>query len=158
MSNRFHFSLWILYSVLLQKWQRVQSWGRGESCKTLICCCFAAKKSARPLISSCVPSVTSTALIWDSLTAASTPRYCHSPPIQHNVHRSLRIDSTHKQYTFYPNSGFQGKNRRFLGRKSPDMSQKQAFASKSWNCHRIIRCQRQSFHIANKTHSTALSG
>lgn len=38
-------------------------------------CCSPVKKSARPLTSSCAPSVTSTAPTWDCQTAASTPRY-----------------------------------------------------------------------------------
>lgn len=40
-------------------------------------CCSPVKKSARPLTSSCAPSVTSTVPTWDCQTAASTPRYCH---------------------------------------------------------------------------------
>lgn len=39
--------------------------------------CSSAKKSARPLTSSCVPSVTSIVPIWDYQTAASTQRYHH---------------------------------------------------------------------------------
>lgn len=39
--------------------------------------CSPVKKSAKPLTSSCAPSVTGTAPTWDCQTAASMPRYCH---------------------------------------------------------------------------------
>lgn len=48
-------------------------WVYGTRLKVV--CDSPVKKSARPLTSSCVPYVTSTAPTWDSQTAASMPRW-----------------------------------------------------------------------------------